>query len=57
MSSLAACLISVLHRHLRLRGDMTGGGVRKKSGIHKLLVLLLFFACAIVALLVRGNGC
>ena len=36
---------------------MTGGGVRKKSGIHKLLVLLLFFACAIVALLVRGNGC
>ncbi|OEL22328.1 UDP-glucuronate:xylan alpha-glucuronosyltransferase 1 [Dichanthelium oligosanthes] len=33
------------------------GGVRKRSGISKLLVILLFFACAIVALLVRGNGC
>lgn len=35
------------------------GGVRKKSGsgIHKLLVISLFFGCAIVAaLLVRGNG-
>ncbi|WVZ68132.1 hypothetical protein U9M48_017113 [Paspalum notatum var. saurae] len=36
---------------------MMTGGVRKKSGISKLLVIfLLFFACAIVALLVRGNG-
>ncbi|KAJ1286274.1 hypothetical protein BS78_03G340700 [Paspalum vaginatum] len=32
------------------------GGARKKSGVSKLLVILLFFACAIVALLVRGNG-
>ncbi|CAO1942323.1 unnamed protein product [Urochloa humidicola] len=33
------------------------GGVRKTSGITKLLVILVFFAFAIVALLARGNGC
>ncbi|KAF8775283.1 hypothetical protein HU200_004689 [Digitaria exilis] len=33
------------------------GGVRKKGGINKLLVILVFFACGIVALLARGNGC
>ncbi|CAO2182303.1 unnamed protein product [Urochloa humidicola] len=33
------------------------GGVRKTSGITKLLVILVFLAFAIVALLARGNGC
>ncbi|CAO2167089.1 unnamed protein product [Urochloa humidicola] len=33
------------------------GGVRKTRGITKLLVILVFFAFAIVALLARGNGC
>ncbi|CAL4946526.1 unnamed protein product [Urochloa decumbens] len=39
-----------------MRGDMNGG-VRKTRGITKLLVILVFFAFAIVALLARGNGC